>query len=93
MGVADTVGTGVITGSEVSVGVGEGAVDGVTDGLGVAEATTPRLARAGNCCTLVPWRMGAIIHVKTRAGIEPPVIPSKPPNGLMASAEPLSPTW
>lgn len=81
----------VVVSSGVGVGVGVGV--GLGDVVGSSVAVVPTFARGGKSTTSSPAKMGAIMAVHTRVGMVDPVICEKPPNGVICSAEPSSPTW
>ena len=58
------------------LGLGDGLGVGLGDGLGEGEGVlaSPTFARAGKSTTGRSCRIGPIIHVQIRAGIDPPVI-------------------
>ena len=97
MGVTTGVGSGL--GAGVGLGVGDGVGEGDGDGVGEGDGdgdgvvAAPTLARGGKSTTGMSARTGPIIHVQIRTGIEPPVICSKPPKGVISSASPFGPTW
>lgn len=86
------VGDGAGVGDAEGVVTGDGVTDG--DGVGLGEGTfdTPTKERFGKFSTGSGLRIGSIIHVKTSAGIDPPVICLKPPKAVIGSADPSAPT-
>ena len=95
LGVGASVGVGAALGDALGIGLGVSTGSGLGDGEGSGEGSTtvPMNARGGNASMGIPANTSAIIVVHSLTGTVPPVTSRKPPNGVIDSTDPSSPTW